>query len=148
MQKPQHYFEGILQLRHPTKEIVQFVREEIAKSGRAHIAKEKKVRNGLDVYVSSQHFLQVFGRKLKEKFGGTLVTSCRIQTCSHLTSKDLYRVSVLFEPLSFKKGDVVKIHNELWKVLLINNQVQLQNIVSGEKRWFKLEYVKDLQKVG
>ena len=76
-----------------------------------------------------------------------MVVSCRIQTCSHLTSKDLYRVSVLFVPLKFGKGDTVKIHEDFWRVLIINNQVQLQNVASSEKRWFKLDYVKDLQKV-
>jgi len=147
MQKPPQYFEGILQLRHPTQEIIKFVHEQIVKDKRAHIAKEKKLKSGIDIFISSQHYLQALGRKLKIKFGGTMVISCRIQTCSHLTSKDLYRVSVLFEPLKVAKGDTVKIHNKLWKVLLINNQVQLQHTLSGEKRWFKIEYVKDLQKV-
>lgn len=147
MQKPPQYFEGVLQLRHPTPEIIQFAHEQIAKDGRAHIAKEKKLKTGLDIFISSQHYLQALGRKLKEKFGGTMVISCRIQTCSHLTSKDLYRVSVLFEPLKITKGDTVKIHDKFWKVLLISNQIQLQNILSGEKKWFKIDYVKDLQKV-
>ena len=147
MKKPPQYFEGILQLREPTKEIIEFVYESIAHDGRAHIAKEKKLKNGVDIFVSSQHYLQALGRKLKIKFGGIMVVSCRIQTCSHLTSKDLYRVSVLFVPLKFGKGDTVKIHDDLWKVLIINNQVQLQQQVSGEKRWFKLDYMKDLEKV-
>ena len=147
MKKPLHYFEGILQLRSPTQEVLDFVRAEIPRSGRAHIAKEKKVPNGVDIYISSQHYLQVLGRKLKLKFGGILEISCRIQTCSHLTSKELYRVSVLFIPLKFGKGDVVKIHDGLWKILLIGNQIQLQNVVSGEKQWLKPEIVQELQKV-
>lgn len=147
MQKPPQYFEAILQLRHPTKEILAFAREGIIKSGRAHIAKEKNVPNGVDMYVSSQHFLQNFGKRLKEKFGGILVISCRIQTCSHVTSKDLYRVSVLFKPLKISKGDVVKIQEGLWKVVLINNQVQVQNVSSGEKKWLKLDVVERLYKV-
>ena len=147
MKKPLHYFEGILQLRSPTMDVLDFVRSEIPKSGRAHIAKEKIVRNGVDFYVSSQHYLQVLGRKLKSKFGGVLDVSCRIQTCSHLTSKDLYRVSVLFVPLKFCKGDVVRFNDSLWRILLVGNQVQLQNVVSGAKKWLKTELVQGLQKI-
>ncbi len=147
MKKPPQYFEGVLQLRHPTEQILDFVYAQIQKDGRAHIAKEKVLKNGIDLFLSSQHYLQALGKKLKEKFGGVMVVSCRIQTCSHLTSKDLYRVSVLFIPLKVTKGDTVKIHEELWKILIINNQIQLQNVVSGQKRWFKPEYVMDLQKV-
>lgn len=147
MQKPPQYFEGILQLRDPTKEIIDFVRSEIRRSGRAQIAKEKKLKNGIDMYISSQHYLQTLGRILKLKFGGIMEISCRIQTCSHLTSKELYRVSVLFIPLKFAKGDVVKIHDGSWRILLIGNQIQLQNTISGEKKWLKTEIVQELQKV-
>lgn len=147
MQKPPQYFEGVLQLRSPTKEIVQFVKQQIVEEGKAHIAKEKKLKDGVDFYISSQHYLQVLGKKLKERFGGILIVSCRLQTKSHLTSKELYRVSVFFKPLSTKKGQVLKLHDELWKVLLVDNQVQLQNVKSGEKKWLKLDVAEKLQKV-
>ncbi|MBI4141287.1 hypothetical protein HY485_05615, partial [Candidatus Woesearchaeota archaeon] len=87
------------------------------------------------------------GKKLKEKFGGILEISCRLHTKSHLTSKDLYRVSVLFKSLPFNKGDIIKFNDEEWKILLINNQVQLQNIRNGEKKWVKPEVVENVLKV-
>lgn len=147
MQKPSNYFEGVLQLRSTLQEVLDFARSEITREGKAHIAKEKKLKNGVDFWVSSQHHLQNVGKRLKEKFGGILVISCRLHTKSHLTSKELYRVSVLFKSLQFKKGDVIKFNDEEWKVLLINNQVQLQNTVSREKKWVRPEIVESAGKV-
>lgn len=141
MKKPSNYFEGVLQLRYPSREMLGFARREICKDNKAHIAKEKKLDNGVDLWVSSQHHLQTVGKKLKEKFGGVLEVSCRLHTKSHVTSKELYRVSVLFKSLPFKKGDVIKLNNEDWKILLINNQVQLQNIKTGQKKRVKIDVV-------
>ena len=147
MQKPSNYFEGVLQLRTLSNEVIDFARSEITREGKAHIAKEKKLKTGVDFWVSSQHHLQNVGKRLKDKFGGILEISCRLHTKSHLTSKDLYRVSVLFKSLPFNKGDVIKFLGEEWKILLINNQVQLQNIVSGEKKWVKPVIVETALKV-
>ena len=147
MQKPSQYFEGILQLRSPTNEIVAFVKEQVVNNGNVHIAKEKKWKNGVDMYFSSQHFMQGLGKKLKDKFHGVLIVSRRLHTQSHLTSKMVYRVSVFFRPLTVLKGDLVKISDESWKVLLISNQAQVQNLVSGEKKWLKLDVLEQLQKV-
>ncbi|MBI4140231.1 hypothetical protein HY485_00170 [Candidatus Woesearchaeota archaeon] len=147
MQKPSNYFEGVLQLRTLSNEIIDFARSEITREGKAHIAKEKKLKTGVDFWVSSQHHLQNVGKKLKEKFGGILEVSCRLHTKSHLTSKELYRVSVLFKSVPFKKGDIIKFVDEEWKILLINNQVQLQNTKTGQKKWVKIDIVEQATKV-
>ncbi len=63
--KPKDYFEGILQIREAGPEIIEWVYHRIAKDRKARIAKEKKVTNGTDLYLSDQHYLQALGRKLQ-----------------------------------------------------------------------------------
>ena len=97
------YFEGILQLRETTDEIANWVRNKVQKDAKAVITKEKPVTNGIDLYFNDQHYLQSLGKKLKLQFGGTLTISRRLHTVHKITSKLLYRVSVLYKPLPFKR---------------------------------------------
>lgn len=132
-EKPASYFEGVLQLRGCSDEALDWAHDEIIRAGRARIAKVKEVKGGIDVYLSSQHYMQSLGRKLQQRFGGILKITSRIHTRSRITSRDVYRMTVLFRQLPFKAGDTINYHGEKWKVLSAGNQVQLQNVLSGEK---------------
>ena len=127
------YFEGVLQLRGCTDEVLDWAHDEIIRAGRAKIAKAKEVPGGVDIYLSSQHYMQSLGRKLQQRFGGIVKVTGRLYTTSHVTSRDIYRMAVLFKQMPFKTGDVVKLHGEEWKVLSVGNQIRMQNIKSGEK---------------
>lgn len=107
------YFEAILQLRKPRDEIVEFIEHETKARKTAFIAKKKKVQNGIDFYMSSQHFSQSLGKKLQQKFGGELKISQKLYSRNRLTSKETYRVSIFFRPFDFKVGDVVKIGDKI-----------------------------------
>jgi len=60
------YFEGILQLRNTGKEVDDFILNLVNKTNEIIISKGVKVRNGIDLYFTSQKFLQVVGKKLKK----------------------------------------------------------------------------------
>ena len=122
------YFEGILQLRKPNQEVERYIRNTIKKQDNVFIAKEEKVRNGIDFYISSQHFLQNLGKKLQNNFGGTLKVSKKAHTRDRLRSRDLYRVNVLFVPTEFKKNDIVAIDEKMIKVYEIRKQLKGINI--------------------
>jgi len=70
------YFEGILQLRKPTKKLIDFAVESIEEAPGVWVAKQEKVRGGMDFYLSSNAFLRNFSQSLKKKFCGKL----RIET--------------------------------------------------------------------
>ncbi len=138
-QRPGDYFEGILQIRDGNKELLEWIHGKIKKDGRARVVKEKKVTNGIDLYITDQHYLQNLGRKIKEKFSGILKTSRRLHTVDKTTSKLLYRVTVLFKVLPFKRGDIITLHGEQVEILNIGHRAQIKNIKSGAKKEIDLD---------
>ena len=132
------YFEGILQLRNPTKEIIGFAKNQIEKS-KIFVANEIKLKNGIDMYLSSQRFLRALGTKLKKRFGGQLKTSRKLHTVSRKTGKRLYRVTVLFRCPEFKAGDTINYRGEKLKVKSIGKKVFAQNIKTGKKLTIRFE---------
>ncbi|MBS3097227.1 hypothetical protein J4209_00360 [Candidatus Woesearchaeota archaeon] len=100
MKNPQtknpQYYEGILQLRNPNEEALNFVRNQFKNNSKAWIAKVEELKTGIDFYISSNGFLLSLGKKLKKSFKGELKTSRRLHTKDRLTSKQVYRVTVLF----------------------------------------------------
>lgn len=98
MEKQRHsgYFEAILQLRNPSEELMSFIRNQLKKRGNVFIAKEEQQKNGIDLYVSNQRFTQSLGKRMKKSFKGELTISYRLFGRNRITSKDIYRVTVLF----------------------------------------------------
>ncbi len=136
------YFEGILQIRDGNQELITWVHNRIKTDGKARIAKEKKVTNGIDLYLNDQHYLQNLGRKIKEKFTGILKISMRQHTTDKMTSKLVYRVTVLFKMLPFKKGDILTVHGEPVELLRVANKAQVKDVKSGAKRDVDLELLR------
>ena len=133
------YYEGILQLRNPTKEVLKFVRSEIEKRPNIFISKEIKLKQGKDIYLSSQRFLRALGIKLQKRFGGQLKTSRKLHTISKKTGKRLYRVTVLFRLPLFKKGDIIKYKEEQIKIKSIGKKIFAQNIKTGKRITLRFE---------
>lgn len=133
-EKPKEYFEGVLQLRNASDEAVDWVYDEIQRTGKTRVAKAKEVAGGIDLYLSSQHYMQTLGRQLQQRFGGILKITSRLHTRNSLTSRDVYRMTVLFRQLPFTTRDIITYHGERWKILSTGNQVRIQNMQSGEKK--------------
>ena len=95
--KNPQYFEGVLQLRNPTEEVMTMVKSQLRKEKKAWIAQEVTLKNGVDLYLSSNSFLRKLGKKLKKTFPkGELTLSRSIFTRNHQTSKEVYRGTVCF----------------------------------------------------
>jgi NMD protein affecting ribosome stability and mRNA decay len=123
MDKNPQYFEGTLQLRNPTQEIIDFVADLVEKKEGAWIAKTKKSKNGIDLYLSSNKFLKEIGKRLKENFPGELVHSSSLFTKNRLTSKEVHRGCVLFRYIPVKKGDIVTIRGEEIEILALGSKI-------------------------
>ncbi len=125
------YFQGILQLRNVDNEVIDFVSRQAAKRQDVFIAKIEKVRNGIDIYFSSQQYLKALGRKLQEHFRGELVISSKLFTKSR-TGEDLYRVNVLFRQAKFRKGDIITYRGSKLKIIRMGNKVACRYVDTGK----------------
>ena len=130
--KPSSYFEGTLQLRNVNDEVIDFAVSEIENSG-VNIAKAKKLENGIDLYVSRQRFLRTLAVRLQKRFGGQIIVSRKLHTRSSLTSRDLYRVNVLFRLPNFKKDDIIVYKGDEIRIISMGKKIFAKNIVTGKK---------------
>lgn len=135
------YYEGVLQLRNPTKEVISFIKNQCEKK-HVLITKIIKEKEGFDYYITSRKFLHQIGKTLKQQFNGQLKVSPRLFSQDRLTSKNIYRVNVLFRLFPFKKGDMLIYRGEELKIVNIGTKVLAQNTTTGKKRWIDYD---DLQ---
>ncbi len=131
------YFEAILQLRNPygdVDDLIHYVVEKVKDKSQevVFISKKKKVTNGFDLYLSSNSFAVETGRELYRAFGGEFKVSKKLFSQHKLTSKVLYRVTVLFRMAPFKVGDVVLFDGKPLKMLEIAKKVVAENIENGK----------------
>lgn len=143
MEKLPHgeYFEGIVQLRDVDEGVVEKVLKLIERDGRAVVTNIQRVRGGWDLFLSSQKYVRVLARKLPVLLGGVVKTTATLHTRDK-TGRDLYRVTLAWRPLKVGKGDEVWFKGRKWRVLHAGEQVQIQDVVSGEKRRVKDEDVR------
>lgn len=96
-QNPNSYYEAILQLRNPNKELINCVLNALKKNKSVFISKEVSYKNGADFYISSQKFAHQLGKTLKKSFKkGELIESKKLHSCDRQSSRLVYRRTVLF----------------------------------------------------
>ena len=132
-----NYFQGVLQLRSPNQEVLDFVYSQVDKNDAVAITKTSKVPDGVDLYMTSQTFLRQLGKKLRESFGGEMRTSARLHT--RRKGKDLYRVTVFFKPWKFRRGDIVNIRGEDIRITSFGNRVFGKEMKTGRKVTIRLD---------
>ncbi len=98
------YFEAILQLRPARQDVIDFILHAIEANKKVWISKTVDHKTGIDLYLSSNIFAKYIGQKLKKRFKGTLHYSSTVHTTDKMTSKQLFRVTVLYRlPKEVKK---------------------------------------------
>jgi nonsense-mediated mRNA decay protein 3 len=127
------YYEGILQLRNPSKDVFKFLNELIRERKRIKIVKEEKTKNGVDLYTDNQRYMIAIGRKLQKRFGGEFKITRKLHTADRISGKRIYRVSVLFRLPDFKIGDIIKYRGKQIKVKAIGNKVSGMDMESGKR---------------
>ena len=120
-------------MRNANEEVVNFVVSEIEKDPAGAISKVKEVGDGYDIYITRQKILRSLGNKLQKQFGGQILVSTRIHTRSRQTSRDLYRVNLLFKLPHFKKGDIIDYKGEKIKIIQMHKKVLAKEIKTGRK---------------
>jgi len=132
--KPEHYFEGVLQLRNCSDEVVAFVLSSIKSDKKARIARIEKKKNGIDYYLSSQRYLRSLGKKIREKFSGELIESRKLFSRNRQTSRNIYRVFVMFRQHNIRKGDIISLRGEKLKVVSLGARISVKDS-KGRKRF-------------
>ena len=100
------YFESILQLRPVKDEILDFIREMIQSRDDVHITKVVELKTGIDIYFDNQKFVRgALAQQLKRRFKGKLVITRTLYGQHKMTSRLLYRATVLFRIDEDKKED-------------------------------------------
>ncbi|MDP7180275.1 MAG: NMD3-related protein [Candidatus Woesearchaeota archaeon] len=131
--KNNDYFEGTLQLRNPDEKIINYVEKTVKESKKVFIARTVKTTNGVDLYLSSNKFLRSLGNKLKRKFRGELKESPQLFTKNRQTSKNVYRLNVMFRLHGLKIGDIVTVRDERIKITSVKKKVFGKELKTGKK---------------
>lgn len=90
------YYEGILQIRPNNKMILDYVKREIEKAGNVFISRQVYKKFGTDLYLTNKYFLIQLGRRLKQRFSGTIKRSRSLYKTNRMTSKQVYRTTICF----------------------------------------------------
>ncbi|MEK6900227.1 MAG: NMD3-related protein [Nanoarchaeota archaeon] len=128
--KNNQYYEAILQLREVSEAILDYTEREIAKQ-RIPVAKVKEVHTGYDFYLGDGNRTKNLGKQLQEKFGGEYTVTATLFTRKE--GRPVYRITVLFRGIAFKKGDLVDYKGEKHIVVMIGKKVMLQESKTGKK---------------
>ena len=90
------YFEAKIQLRPYDKEVFDYIMREIDKRKGVFVSKIDELKTGVDIFMSDQRFARRLGKMLKDKYKGELKITRTLFSQDKLTSKLIYRVTVLF----------------------------------------------------
>lgn len=145
-ERHKEYYEGILQLRNPGKTVFDYINKKLAENPSIRIVKEKKLKNGLDLYFNDKRFLKNLGEKLKNRFNAHLKTSAKLFSVDRQTGKELYRLTVLIRIPNFEAGQIISLQGKLMQVLEIKNKVRLKEVKTGKKYLFDFDYVNERMK--
>ena len=128
------YFEATLQLRFIDQQIVQFVTDDIEKHG-IKVSKEKSLQYGIDISVDSRKYAQQLGKLLQQTFGGMLKVTARLFTRDRQSSKEVYRITVLFKQFPYKKGDTFQYKGLPYVVKSASTDVIAEDAAHKTKRF-------------
>lgn len=126
-----NYFEGTLQLRNCSKEIITFVKKQM-KEENVTIASTVKLKNGYDYKVSSNKFMIKLAKAFEKQYSGVATITRKLYSRDNQTGKEVYRITVKLEQLPYKIGDVIDHRGEKVKVLSIGKKVTVKD-KSGKK---------------
>ncbi len=127
-------YEAILQLRgtnEKVEEMQNYVETHLKENVR--ITKIKAVKTGVDIYLNSRRFANSVSRALNKAFGGIIGINKKLYSVNHLTSKKVYRTSILFRAFPFSPGDVIKSGRQIFLVKSFGKGIKVINLKTGKK---------------
>ena len=143
MKYPPNYFQGILQLRDCKEEVIDFVNNQIKKANRedVYVSKSVRIKNGIDLYLTSNKFLRSLGKKLKKHFNGQLKESEKLFSRDRQTGKEVYRLNVLFRLIDIKRGEIINHKGKRLKIMSIGNKIQTKDLDTGKRTYINFKEI-------
>lgn len=150
------YYEGILQVRAEDRDLapaeIRAVRtlvlsrvERRRDESGDFISRTEEIHGGLDFYVSTNALGSRLAREVAEAFGGTVTASPKL--FGQRQGKEIYRVTTLVRLPAFRAGDIVRHKATVAEVLSLRPFAELRDLISGEKRRFKIKDLRGLRRV-
>ena len=137
------YYEAILQLRDVSQEVIDFAEDEIARL-KMHVAKVIPFKNGYDYLLSDNTLTRRIGKSLQTKFGGKIEETSSLWGVKK--DREVYRVTVLFRGVPFKKNEFVDYQGEEYQVKTLGKDVLIQNTKTGKKVHIKYKDIEEVKK--
>lgn len=131
--KADNYYEGILQLRDVSQQVLDFVEDTCLKEDPNMVAYVKEAKNGYDFYMQSNTFLKKLARWIGERFTGEVKSTYTLYTRDTKNNKDLYRMTVLFRQFDIEKGDFIEVRGSRYYVTGVGKKVLLKGEKTGKK---------------
>jgi len=96
-----NYYEAKIQLRPFDEEVLKYIEKQIDKTeGKVELTRIVELKEGLDIYITSQKFARSLGPKLKKRFRNSeLKMTKTIHTRNRQKSRNVYRATILFKRL-------------------------------------------------
>ena len=139
------YFEGTIQLRGNDEEKLSNIVEEILKiyeKSSFDIQRIENVRGGVDLYSTNNRMSQRVGTFLYKKYGGEYKESKKLFSLNKQTSKEIFRVSILYRIPEFFKDDIITLNDKVLKVVKYSKDtikaLNLDKINKSENVSFKV----------
>jgi NMD protein affecting ribosome stability and mRNA decay len=141
------YYQGILQLRNVDEDLINYVFDQFEKEN-LKIAKIKRLKTGIDIYSPSNKFSRKIAKKLLKMYGGETSASPTLFSRDSQTSKNIYRLNVLYKSPEFKKGDIVEYKGKVCNIISQEkNNIVAKNVLTGKKEHFMTNHLVRLEKV-
>ncbi|ODS35000.1 hypothetical protein BEH94_12150 [Candidatus Altiarchaeales archaeon WOR_SM1_SCG] len=105
-----NYYEAVIQIRPDDAENIKDIIDDIDSD---FITKVMDVKNGIDIYITTQQYARELVNKFKNR-GFDIKTSAKLM--GKKDGKDFYRVYISVKPPRFKEGDFIEIDNRIYEV--------------------------------
>lgn len=132
-----NYFQGIMQLRLPTQNIIDYILDNLDKDNQK-ISKLVELKNGADLYFVDKRYMKSLSVKVQKEFGGLMKESATLHTRDSQTSKELYRLTILIKFTEYRKNDIIEFDNNLYYVLSFAKKLVAYNFAKKKKE--KISY--------
>jgi NMD protein affecting ribosome stability and mRNA decay len=103
------------------------------KSKGVNITKETGKLPNIDIQLTSKKYLRALGKRLKERFNGELNEAAQLFSRNSQTSKDIYRINLLFTLHGRKIGEIVEQRGKRIKITTLGKRVSGVDIETGKK---------------
>ena len=99
----------------------------------------------MDYFLSDNTQTRNLGKKIEQHFGGKCLVTASLHTKKD--NKELYRTTVLFREIPFRKGDLVEYDDEKFTIKSLTKDIFLQNIKTGKKLHIRFSEFKQIKKI-